>query len=385
MTDRRLDGEAKTLRCVALYQLPMAGRRRASNVSDPQVVRALALLMEMARSRRGILLKTFAEKRGYPLRAVYRARDTLMKAGAPIQENPDSPARWQLMDGWIPPSVVGAAKEELMALFVARQLAPGLRGTSVGRSLDNLWSKLASPAPQQTLPLTESSLPFSIRALPAIEYSDHRITLDRLQAAIANHHAVRIRYRTPELITTERVIEPGLLHWDGGLEAMYVPSWCRLRDAIRVFAVHRILTIDGLPEEPARTVPAKRAMERAFRVWYRDKVEHVQVLFASRVAGEIRERRWHSSQRLADAADGGVYLHLDVSAPEELERWLLGFGPDARVIEPTPLADRIRTLHLHAASTGQVIEASDPGPRRAGTSEPRVSLASSAGRARRAR
>jgi predicted DNA-binding transcriptional regulator YafY len=361
----------------------MAGRRRASNVSDPQVVRALALLMEMARSRRGILLKAFAEKRGYPLRAVYRARDTLIKAGAPIQQNPDSAARWQLMDGWLPPSVVGAAREELMALFVARQLAPGLRGTSVGRSLDTLWSKLTSPAPQQALPLAEPSLPFSIRALPAIDYTDHRITLDRLQAAIADRYAVRIRYRTPEAITTDRVIEPGFLHWDGGLEAMYVPSWCRLRDAIRVFAVHRILMIDGLPEEPARAMPAKRTMERAFRVWYRDNVEHVQVLFASRVAGEIRERRWHSSQRVVDASDGGVYLHLDVSAPEELERWLLGFGPDARVIEPTPLADRIQSLHLQAASAGQVIEASTAAPRRRRASEPGVPLAPSVRPARR--
>jgi predicted DNA-binding transcriptional regulator YafY len=280
--------------------------------------------------------------------------------------------------------VVGAAKEELMALFVARQLTPGLRGTSIGRSLDNLWSKLTSPAsPQQTLPLTEPSLPFSIRALAAIEYADHQITLDRLQAAIANRHAVRIRYRTPESITTDRVIEPGFLHWDGGLEAMYVPSWCRLRDAIRVFAVHRILTIDALPDQPTRTLPAKRTMERAFRVWYRDKVEHVQVLFTSRVAGEIRERRWHSSQRMIDATNGGVHLHLDISAPEELERWLLGFGPDARVIEPAPLAARLRILHLQAGGVGQVLEASDPAPRRSWTNEPRVPLAPPAGRARR--
>lgn len=338
----------------------MTGRRRRSNVSDSQVVRALALLMEMARSRRGILLKPFAEKRGYPLRAVYRARDVLVKAGAPIQQNPDSPARWQLMDGWLPPSVVGAAKEELMALFVVRQLAPGLRGTSVGRSLDNLWGKLANPGPQQALPLTEDVLPFSVRALPAIEYADHRVTLDCLREAIAGRHAVRIRYRTPEGMTTDRVIEPGFLHWDGGLEAMYVPSWCRLRDAIRVFAVHRILALEAMPEEPARAVPPKRTIERAFRVWYRDRGEHVEVLFTPRIAGEIRERRWHSTQRLVDGPDGSVYLHLDVSAPEELERWLLGFGPDARVIEPVRLAERIRSLHLQAAGVGQLLDASEP-------------------------
>jgi predicted DNA-binding transcriptional regulator YafY len=345
----------------------MVGRRK-TKVEDHQVVRALALLMEMARSRRGILLKPFAAKRGYPLRMVYRLRDFLIEAGAPIRQNPEAPTRWQLMEGWLPASTVGPAKDELMALFVARQLAPGLRGTSVGRSLDSLWSKLAGPGSQQELPLNDAT-PLSIRALAAIDYSDHRLTIERLREASERRHAVRIRYRAPDAMTTDRVIEPGFLHWDGGLEAMYVPSWCRLRDAMRVFAVHRILSIEPLPNETAGSVPIRRALERAFRIWYRDKVEHVQVLFTPKLAGEIRERRWHTSQRMTDEPDGGVYLHLDVSAPEELERWLLGFGPDARVIEPARLADQIQRLHAQAAGAGQMIEASEPRRARSPSSE----------------
>jgi predicted DNA-binding transcriptional regulator YafY len=355
------------------------GRRRASNVADPGVVRALALLMEMARSRRGILLKAFAEKRGYPLRAVYRSRDTLVKAGAPIRQNPESASRWQLMEGWLPPAVVGAARNELMALFVARQIAPGLRGTSVGRSLDNLWSKLTSADAQQSLPFAENA-PFSIRALPAIDYTDHRATIESLTDAIERRYAVRIRYRTPDWTTTERVIEPGFLQWEGALEAIYVPSWCRLREAIRVFAVHRIVSIEPLPSEPSRFMPPRRTIERAFHTWHRELVEHVQVLFTGRIAGEIRERRWHPSQRLIDAPDGGLFLHLDISGPEELERWLLGFGPDARVIEPARLAEQIQRQHARAANTGQVIDASKPRTRSPST---QPAAAKSTGRARR--
>jgi predicted DNA-binding transcriptional regulator YafY len=355
-------------------------RRRASNVGDPQVVRALALLMEMARSRRAVLVKPFAEKRAYPLRAVYRSRDVLLKAGAPIRQNPESPARWQLMDGWLPAAVVGPARDELMALFVARHLAPGLRGTSVGRSLESLWSKLANGGPQQSLPLAEA-LPLSVRMLPAIDYSDHRLTLDCLRDAIEHRHAIRIRYRTPDGATTDRTIEPGFLHWDGGIEAMYVPSWCHLRDAIRVFAVHRILSVEPLPHERSRSVPSRLTMERAFRVWYRETVEHVQVWFTSRIAAEIRERRWHASQRLIEGPDGGVYLHLDVSAPEELERWLLGFGADARVIEPARLAEQIQRTHEQAAGVGQVIEAAER--RRARKQSPKPTPPSVVARARR--
>jgi predicted DNA-binding transcriptional regulator YafY len=343
----------------------MSRQGRASNVSDPQVVRALALLMEMARSRRGIPFKQFAEKRSYPLRAVYRARDVLVKAGAPIRVNPESAGRWQLMEGWLPPAVIGAARDELMALFVARHLAPGLRGTAVGKALDGLWAKLSSAGgAQQSLPLDELAMPFSVRSVSAIDYSTHRMTIDALRTAIERKHAVQIAYCSADSVTTERVIEPGFLHWDGGLEAMYAPSWCRLRGATRVFAVHRIRTVSPLPEERARSVPSKRVLEKSFRVWYRDRVEHVEVAFGARVAAEIRERRWHSSQRLVEAGGGGVRLHLDVSAPEELERWILGFGPDARVVSPARLADAIQDLHARAAGANRASYAKAPAKRR---------------------
>lgn len=166
-----------------------------------------------------------------------------------------------------------------------------------------------------------------------------------------------IRYRTPGGLVTDRVIEPGALHWDGALEAMYVPSWCRLREAVRVFAVHRILAAEAKREDHARLAPPRRAIERAFRVWYREQVEHVQVWFSPRVAGEIKERAWHASQRLEADAAGGVHLHLDISAPGELERWLLGYGADARVLAPPWLAEQILAVHSRAAEDAGLVRA----------------------------
>jgi predicted DNA-binding transcriptional regulator YafY len=341
-------------------------RRRPSKTADSQVVRALALLMEMSRSQRGVLLKAFSEARGYSLRSVYRARDALAKAGAPLRVNPDNPGRWQLTEGWLPASVVGPARAELAALFVARHLAPGLNGTSVARSLDSLWSKLVSAKPQQSMSFSDPGGMLSVRSLAPLDYGAHRATLEQLTSAIGAGHAVWIRYRKPDGTVSDRIVEPGFLHWDGGLEAMYVPSWCRLRGAVRVFAVHRILAVEALPDDPARSVPRRQILERAFRIWHREQIEHVEVWFAPAVAGEIRERRWHATQRLVSDGADGVSLHLDVAAPEELERWLIGFGADVRVREPKSLVDRVREAHVRAANLGQVVVASTPS-RRAGT------------------
>jgi predicted DNA-binding transcriptional regulator YafY len=73
------------------------------------------------------------------------------------------------------------------------------------------------------------------------------------------------------------------------------------------------------------------------------------------VADEIRERRWHASQRLIEDADGGVVLEMTVAAPADLERWLLGYGPDVEVLAPAALAARIRSRHIDAvAHTGML-------------------------------
>lgn len=325
---------------------PRRGPRRSP---DNYIVRAIALLLAMARSKRGVRLRQFADERGYPLSAVYRDRDSLLRAGVPIETSDG--ARYRLADGWLPPAALGATREDMLALFVARQLARGLRGTRVARQLDALWSKLAAPSGQTPIIFSDDTV-LSVPSLVAIDYAPHTVVIDLLTAAIRDRRAVRIRYRKPDGTETDRIIEPGFLHWDGRLEALYVPAWCRLRDAVRVFAVHRIRSADTTDETFApRPQTRRNALERAYQIWIRDHVVPVSIQFSARVAGEIRERRRHASQRLVELADGGVVLHLEVAEPEELTRWILGFGPDARVLAPADLAERVQSLHAAAAST----------------------------------
>ncbi len=76
--------------------------------------------------------------------------------------------------------------------------------------------------------------------------------------------------------------------------------------------------------------------------------------FTPRVAREVRERRWHASETICETADGGVQLEMDIAAPEELERLLLGYGPDVVVEAPTKLATRIRELHAACAGVDRI-------------------------------
>jgi predicted DNA-binding transcriptional regulator YafY len=115
--------------------------------------------------------------------------------------------------------------------------------------------------------------------------------------------------------------------------------------------VHRIVAVESTDEPFATRGDPIDHMSKAFRLWGRPKVEHVALVFSARVAHEIRERRWHPSELICETPDGGVRLEMDIAAPEELERLILGYGPDVVVEAPTSLATRVREVHS-ACATG---------------------------------
>ena len=326
------------------------------------MVRVIALAHALARARRGVVLKRFAEQHGWPIRYVHRDLKTLEAAGYPVQ---GERGRYWLPPDSAPKVVMEVDREELLALFLARQLAAPLRGTAMGRALDRLWAKLGDGGGQARLvPSGESAV--AVRP-PAIDYAAHRSHIAALERAIERREAVSVRYRRPRTgEITERLIEPGEIYVDPGLESMYCIAWCRLRGAVRVFAVHRFLEVRSTGEPaPRRSETRSRvALRKAFRVWRADSSEHVKLEVSPELAGEIAERRWHPTQTLEPTVGGGAILTMDVADATELERWLLGFGPDVTVLEPVWLRERIREQHARAAGNMGAPRRSAPARRR---------------------
>ena len=58
-------------------------------------------------------------------------------------------------------------------------------------------------------------------------------------------------------------------------------------------------------------------------------------------ADDVRGRRLHSSQEVADHPDGGVKLKMRLNSLEEVERGVLGFGMHATVVAPGELRQRL--------------------------------------------
>jgi predicted DNA-binding transcriptional regulator YafY len=68
----------------------------------------------------------------------------------------------------------------------------------------------------------------------------------------------------------------------------------------------------------------------------------VVIQFNDRVADLIREKKWHESQQLRELKGGGAELRLKLSSLLEIERWVLSWGGDAKVLKPRELVEAVR-------------------------------------------
>ena len=304
---------------------------------NDRIVRVETVKSALLSSRQGVSLKVLADRHDWKLRNLYRDIDALENAGYVIRH--ENNRYW--IEGR-PERAAGAPDaDERLALYLARQNARAWKETSLGKALDRLWHRVSATGDGQAALVPVESAPWiTTREWSGIDYAAHRQILMTLERATRTRAAVDVRYRA--LSTgkiSSRIVEPGELYWDPALETLYLIAWCRLRQDVRVFAVHRFLAV-ALTDEicPLRSQTRSRAaLHKAFRVWRSDHVTKIRIWFAREIADEIRERKWLADQKVEEASDG-VVLSAEVAGLAEVERWILSYGPGAKVLAPAELA-----------------------------------------------
>jgi proteasome accessory factor B len=184
----------------------------------------------------------------------------------------------------------------------------------------------------------EQTISFRTRAEPIVKLE----TFDTLAKAAAQRKQLQLTYRKPGQKATElRIVDPYHLANING--EWFLFAWCHLRRDIRTFVPARILAAEPTGKTFAR--PQKFSLEKrlrdSFGVQSGQGIFDVVLQFNEIAADYIREKRWHESQQLRELRDGGVELRLKLSSLAEVERWVLGWAGNARVIQPLELADSV--------------------------------------------
>ncbi|RKE64616.1 YafY family protein [Microbacterium sp. AG238] len=197
-----------------------------------RVERLHALTETLRRSgSRGVSAERLAREFEVSVRTVKRDLDALERSGAPIWSRPGPGGGYGLAAGSsLPP--ISLSPSQAVALMAAVAAAP-----------DAPYADLASAAVRKIVdvldPRTrERAVDLAGRVWVEGSPGASRIVRSALEQAMLEQRVVRIRYVAQDGATTTRDVEPVLFASNGG--RWYLIGWCRLRDAMRWFAVHRI-------------------------------------------------------------------------------------------------------------------------------------------------
>jgi proteasome accessory factor B len=90
--------------------------------------------------------------------------------------------------------------------------------------------------------------------------------------------------------------------------------------------------------------------ERAWDIIADQEPIDVVLHFSPAVASRVREARWHPSETVSAAADGGLTWRATVAGPIEIRLWILSWGDDVEVLEPASLRADVAATHARAAA-----------------------------------
>lgn len=330
--------------------------------SGAQAGRWLSILDRLASSSRGLSIGELAAELNCTPRTIYRDLEALQRTiGAPlVQESDDveGARRWRMMDGTRWRMRIEATAPELLGLLVAEKMTSPLAGTAYGTGLTTLATKVRSRLGDRGRAAAEADAETFHTEPPDRTYAARAGTIDMLRRAIRDRVTVELSYFSLRAgKVAKRRVDPYLLRFVDG--ALYLVGRCHRRDEPRTFLVDRIRSMIATRDGFEPDLDVEEYLRSGFRGIHGETAQ-VTIRFAKAVAPLIRERTWHPTQTVVTLPGGDVGLTMRVGGLDEVKRWVMGFGPAARVVGPPELAvavrvdaERIAELYAEGADSGE--------------------------------
>jgi predicted DNA-binding transcriptional regulator YafY len=252
--------------------------------------------------------------------------------------------------------------DEAIAVALAGRTFSAWGGSPLGRALKTALGKVAQVVGNTvSIPATTVADCIFQPDDPAADATGRH--LGRLVGAIHRRLAVRIAYRKPgSAAAKERLIHP--LHMAYLDHDWMLVAFDPTHNDLRNFLLTRIeeLHHTGRPFQPPANFDPKQHLAGAFgRHVGGGPLREVRLRFDAYAAPFIRERRWHPSQTIEDAANSEIVVSLRISHLLDVQRWVLSWGSHAEALAPKELRDSI-AHEIVALSPRYATEPSRPQP-----------------------
>jgi predicted DNA-binding transcriptional regulator YafY len=263
----------------------------------------------------GFTVDEAARELGCTVRSVWRDLAVLQKASFPLYDDKDGRrVRYRLVDGFRAKLPAPFTLSEVVALLMSRDLLAPTSGSVLAPSVHAAFAKIRALLPDKAHRLLdEMRTVIGVRALGA------KLLLGAADFLTPIHQAL---------------LERRTLDLDYFAFSKQAPCFFAVERIRRCKVTDRRFTIpNGFDPE--------RYLEAAWGVMRGQQVT-IKVVFLPKIAPWIAERVWHPSQSFRWVRDNRLELTLKVADTPDIRRWLLGFGPDAEVVEPPGLREALR-------------------------------------------
>lgn len=312
----------------------------------------IELARRMAASAEGLTLDEMAQEMGVGRRTVERMRDAVMSLYPAAEEVSDPPTkRWRIRGG-LSGFEQAPTTPELVELSRAAQSLRAVGEPARAVVLESLERKIKSAmrssvltriAPDQEALLRAQTVAIQAGPRPS---SDEAVLAEIHQAILAQR-PLGFTYSRPGAEARRRTVAPcGLMFG----RANYLVGADLATGKVQTFRLDRMSSVRA--EEGTAAPPADFDLSafaaRSFGI-YQDAVEDVVLKVApGEKAEEARAWRWHPTQTLEDAPDGGVIVRFTASGMRELAWHLFTWSGSVTILAPERLK-RVMADEIEAA------------------------------------
>ncbi len=264
---------------------------------------------------------------------------------APIDYDREKKSYYFTEATWSMPAMV-VSEGEILAVLLASKVLEQYHGTPVSNNLRQIFTKLSEMLTDKVkIPPEHLFTQFSFRGPPARSITSE-IWLTVIQG-LSQQRTLRFRYRKMETPAQEAgkelLVNP--YHIANLQGEWYMFGVYAGQTDMRQFSIARIeqACVTKDPFQVPTDFDPQKLLEDTFGRFSGTNVSHkVRLLFTEDVAPWVEEREWHPKQTLQRRRSGDVELSFPCKGLYEVQRWVLAWGHDVKVLEPKELRMMVR-------------------------------------------
>lgn len=251
---------------------------------------------------------------------------------------------------------------DAIAAALGASFASVFRGTRYQTDLEKLRKGLVGRLPRRRDEFEHANRKFFALMGREEVLEDQSELLDDVVQAVLTQRTIEIHYRDFKGEQRQLRVNPySLIVYDAHLYVVGADVTDGSPKPVHPFRFARMGAIDITKQRFDYPAPTEYDPKVVFResigVWLSDPGPcKIRVRMTEYWATYARHHRWHDSQRVTRKSDGSFELTLHVRPCPELEQWVLRFGENIEVLEPTELREKIGKRIAAAAQLYSAVE-----------------------------